>query len=69
MREDEYGEKAEEIGGFLLSEFRRVKEETMCPFIGDIRGKGMMIGVEIIKDQTSKEPNLEMLSHIFEKGR
>ena len=55
---EEYGEKSEDVGGFLLGEFRRVKEETNCPFIGDIRGKGMMIGVEIIKDQTSKEPNL-----------
>lgn len=58
LREEEYGEKSEDVGGFLLGEFRRVKEETNCPFIGDIRGKGMMIGVEIIKDQTSKEPNL-----------
>jgi 4-aminobutyrate aminotransferase-like enzyme len=29
----------------LLREFKRVKEETKSKYIGDVRGKGMMIGV------------------------
>ena len=25
--------------------------------VGDVRGKGLMIGIELVKDQTSREPN------------
>jgi 4-aminobutyrate aminotransferase-like enzyme len=52
-----------------LREFKRIKEETKCKHIGDVRGKGMMVGMEIVKDLESKEPDLETLSVIFEKAR
>mgnify|MGYP003431502285 CR=1 FL=1 len=29
----------------------------------------MMIAVEFIKDKINKEPNLEALAHVFEKGK
>ncbi|MDE3181585.1 MAG: acetyl ornithine aminotransferase family protein [Acidobacteriota bacterium] len=41
-------------------------------FVGDVRGLGLMIGIEFVKDQTSKEPHLEarnlVVRRAFEHG-
>jgi 4-aminobutyrate aminotransferase/(S)-3-amino-2-methylpropionate transaminase len=47
-------ENAEKIGSLIL---KAVKEEQeKYNFIGEVRGKGLMIGIEIVKDQKTKEP-------------
>ena len=42
------------------------------PSIGDVRGKGLMIGVEFVKDRATKEPATELNDRIvelaFERG-
>ncbi len=45
---------AEKVGAFMLARFREMQERY--PFIGDVRGKGLLIGVELVKDRVSKEP-------------
>ena len=35
------------------------------PFVGDIRGKGLMIGIEFVKDKTTKEPYPDIISTIL----
>jgi adenosylmethionine-8-amino-7-oxononanoate aminotransferase len=51
---DKIAENARTVGAYLLN---RLKETLLpFPFVGDVRGKGLMLGVEIVKDKTSKEP-------------
>ena len=52
--EDQVVENAKIIGEYLLGEL----QEKLLPFsyVGDVRGKGLMIGVEIVKDKITKEP-------------
>lgn len=47
-------ENAERMGTLLI---KRLKEmESKYEIIGEVRGKGLMIGIEIVKDKKSKEP-------------
>ena len=44
---------AAEVGGYLLERLRGVAERA--PNIGEVRGRGLMIGVEFVKDRATRE--------------
>jgi taurine-pyruvate aminotransferase len=46
-------ERAAEIGAYLLDGLRGLMSHEI---VGDVRGKGLLIGVELVKDRTTKEP-------------
>jgi adenosylmethionine-8-amino-7-oxononanoate aminotransferase len=46
-------ERAATLGKILFEETSRLSE---YPIVGDVRGLGLMIGVELVKDKDSKEP-------------
>jgi 4-aminobutyrate aminotransferase/(S)-3-amino-2-methylpropionate transaminase len=52
-------ERAETVGKVIRSRWEQVASEV--PEVGDIRGVGAMVGVEFVKDRTTKEPNEEFL--------
>ncbi len=58
------------IGSYLLEKLKELEEEN--PFIGEVRGRGMMIGVELVKDKKTKEPFPEFMkkfrSQCFQRG-
>jgi 4-aminobutyrate aminotransferase len=43
------------------------------PMVGDVRGRGLMIGVELVKDKTSREPVNALRNRVetlaFERGQ
>ena len=47
-------ERAEKIGEYLINALQKRKERFS--FIGDIRGKGLLIGIEFVVNQQTKEP-------------
>jgi 4-aminobutyrate aminotransferase len=59
-----------DVGAFLLDGVRALKEKH--PMIGDVRGKGLMIGIEYVTDKQTKSPAGEQRDRIvelaFEKG-
>lgn len=50
---DELVENSRAVGEYLLQQLK----EKLLPFsfVGDVRGKGLMLGVEIVRDKASKE--------------
>ena len=59
-----------EVGGYLKRGLEKLMSKYDC--IGDVRGMGMMIGVEFIKDRTSRTPDPELRDRVematFERG-
>jgi len=63
-------ENAARMGERLLTGLRRLAERYES--IGDVRGVGLMIGVEFVKDRSTKEPAGELVHELvqraFERG-
>ena len=70
LKTERLAENATEVGGYLLKRFEELAERY--ELIGDIRGKGLMIGVELVKDRETKEPAKaerdELMAKAFERG-
>lgn len=52
--EESLVENARTVGSYLLKGLRQLQEKY--DFIGDVRGCGLFIGVELVKDRKTKEP-------------
>jgi alanine-glyoxylate transaminase/(R)-3-amino-2-methylpropionate-pyruvate transaminase len=52
------------IGNRLLAGLNQLKEKYKL--IGDVRGKGLLLGIELVKDRQSKEPAKEECAQILE---
>ncbi|MGB8647981.1 MAG: acetyl ornithine aminotransferase family protein [Anaerolineae bacterium] len=68
--EEEYMENAATMGEYMLDALAEM--QVRHPSMGDVRGRGLMIGIEFVKDKESKEPAKELrgdLEHaLFEHG-
>jgi 4-aminobutyrate aminotransferase-like enzyme len=52
------------IGNYLREELRRLTERHQV--IGDVRGRGMMTGVELVTDRLTKEPAIQQTDRLVE---
>lgn len=55
------------IGGQLQTGLLKLQEKHNI--IGEVRGKGLMIGVELVKDRSTKEPAKAECAQVFETAR
>ena len=54
IEEEGLVENSKRVGDLMLRRLTEMQERY--PFIGDVRGKGLLIGVELVRDRASKEP-------------
>lgn len=54
IEEEKLCENSRQMGERLLGHFQRFKEKF--PFVGEVRGKGLFLGIELVKDRGTKEP-------------
>jgi len=68
--ENEYMQNASVIGDYTLTKLREIQERH--PSIGEVRGIGLMIGVEFVTDRATREPAAKLRDRIvdlaFEDG-
>ena len=68
--EEELMANALKMGARLINKLKNLKKENSL--IGDVRGLGLMVGVELVKDQRTKEPASheahEIVNQAFRKG-
>jgi 4-aminobutyrate aminotransferase len=61
---------AARVGEFMMERLRGWKETH--PLVGDVRGRGLMVGVELVKDKTTREPINAVRNRVetlaFERG-
>lgn len=54
IREERLAEHAAVLGAYLLERLRGMQQTHTL--IGDVRGRGLIIGVELVRDRVSKQP-------------
>jgi len=55
IEEDETQLKSLQIGTYFLQELEKVRSEFPS-IVGDVRGKGLMIGMELVSDPETRAP-------------
>ena len=58
--------RSAQLGDFLMQRMEAMKERH--PLIGDVRGKGCLLGIELVKDRETKEPAEEEGQLVYQKA-
>lgn len=63
LAETELMQNAISVGGYFMDRLHEL--EDRYDHIGDVRGRGLMIGMDFVKDHTSREPHTEMSNNVM----
>lgn len=63
IKEEKLLENAAKQGNHIMKRLNDLKEE--CDIVGDVRGKGLMIGAEIVEDKETKKPAADKTKEIM----
>jgi alanine-glyoxylate transaminase/(R)-3-amino-2-methylpropionate-pyruvate transaminase len=65
--DDNIQQRAHEIGSYLLDGLRDLQQRHAT--VGDVRGRGLMIGVELVEDRQSKAPAPTLAADVLERAK
>ena len=54
MEKENLFDRSRDLGNQVVNELTHLLQNH--PFVGDVRGKGLLIGIELVKDKNTKEP-------------
>ena len=66
IEEENLLERSTHLGNIALARMEKMKAEH--PIVGDVRAKGCLMGIELVKDKTTKEPFDEAGKRIYQKA-
>jgi 4-aminobutyrate aminotransferase len=64
--EKEYAANAAEVGAHFMERLRELQSRHEA--IGEVRGKGLMIGIELVTDRSTKEPARELCDAVLHRA-
>jgi alanine-glyoxylate transaminase/(R)-3-amino-2-methylpropionate-pyruvate transaminase len=67
IEKEKLQENSLKLGAYIKAGLEKLK--TKYPLIGDVRGKGLMLGVEMVKDRVTKEPAKAECAAVLEYAR
>lgn len=63
MQRDHIPENAKKMGDFLTHGLKEIQKRY--PVMGDVRGPGLHIGIEMVRDPETKEPDAQLAASIY----
>jgi 4-aminobutyrate aminotransferase-like enzyme len=66
IEEEDLLNNATRVGNYFMKRMNEMKENH--PIIGDVKGKGMLLGIELVKDKATKEPFEEAGKLVYQKA-
>lgn len=66
IEEEDILENVQTVGDFFRKRMMKMKEEH--PIIGDVKGKGFLLGLELVKDKSTKEPFKKAGELVYQKA-
>lgn len=67
IREERLQENAAVVGAALKERLADLQQRH--PVIGDVRGEGLMLAIELVRDRATKEPDPALTARVFEETR
>jgi len=65
--EEKIQQRAKDVGGYLRAGLEGL--QSRHAIVGDVRGRGLMLGVEVVEDRNSKAPAGALCAAVFERCR
>ena len=66
IEEEQILENVRAVGAYFMKRMEKMKDEH--PIIGDVKGKGFLLGMELVKDKATKEPFDEAGKLVYQKA-
>ena len=66
IEEEDILQNVRTVGKFFMERLEQMKKEH--PIIGDVKGKGFLLGVELVKDKNTKDPFDEAGKLVYQKA-
>jgi 4-aminobutyrate aminotransferase-like enzyme len=67
IEEEQLLENADRVGSYFRGKLDELQQKY--PLIGDVRGKGLMLGLELVKDRVTKDPAPTATTLLLERTR
>ena len=66
LQEEKLPQRAAKVGAYITERLREMQKKY--ELIGDIRGPGLMIAIELVHDRETKEPAVDAAKKFIDEG-